>query len=140
MCSEVVDTAPTNGYKSGNRSKYGRVTDVQIVNRSHINSGTGAQLGALVGQARYLDNTSWANYSTTAQIGAGALGALVGSTMDKPTSSRFEVTYWVKFNNGETQTVRQFRAEPSHIPKNVCVVLDAGILTPVNEAKCVSTP
>jgi hypothetical protein len=58
-------------------AQYGRVIDVQVVNRSHINTGASANLGAVAGQALYLDNTTWNGYSATAQLGSALLGAVI---------------------------------------------------------------
>ncbi len=124
---------------SGNfsNSRFGRVVGVQVVNRSHINTGAGAGLGSLTGQAMYLDNTSWRNYSAMNQIGAGLLGAMVGSALDTPTSIAYERKYWVTLNDGNTVSVSTTGSDNTHIPQGVCVaVTGSSSISPTNESNC----
>ncbi len=117
--------------------RYGRIAGVQVVNRSHINTGAGANMGALAGQAMYLDNTSWRNYSAMNQIGAGLLGAMVGSALDTPTSIAYERRYWVTLNDGNTISLSTTGSYNTHIPQGVCVaVYSSSSLEPTNEIKC----
>ena len=115
---------------------YGRISDIQFENKSHINPGTSANLGALAGQAIYIDNTSWRNYSGLNQIGAGLLGAMIGSSLDQPTSIQYQRTYWVTLNSGETIPVSSLVPDQTHIPRGVCVEVKGTILVATNESKC----
>lgn len=129
--------ANTLGKKSDSSSvRYGRVTGVQIVNRSHVNTGSGAQLGALGGQALYIDNTSWQGYSAVNQLGAGILGAIVGSALDEPTRIRYERKYWVTLNDGDTVSVSVMGNDNTHIPEGVCVSVTSGSINTTNESNC----
>ncbi len=129
--------ANTLGKKSDLSSvRYGRVAGVQVVNRSHANTGSGAQLGALGGQALYIDNTSWQGYSAVNQLGAGILGAIVGSALDEPTRIRFERKYWVTLNNGDTVSVSVMGSDNTHIPEGVCVLVSGGSINTTNESNC----
>ena len=115
---------------------YGRVAGVQVVNRSHINTGAGSNMGALAGQAMYLDNISWRNYSAMNQLGAGLLGAMVGSALDTPTSIAFERKYWVTLNDGNTVAISTTGSDNTHIPQGVCVAVYGSSLEPTNEINC----
>ena len=118
-------------------SKFGRVAGVQVVNRSHINTGTGAGLGAVAGQAMYLDRTSWGNYSAMNQLGAGLLGAMVGSALDQPTSIAYERRYWITLNDGNTISISTTGSDNTHIPQGVCVsVYGSNSIEPTNESNC----
>ena len=131
-----ANTATSGAELASPKPQYGRVAGVQIVNHSQINTGGGAQLGALAGQALYIDNTSWGGYSATSQIGAGLLGAMVGSAMDRPTSVQFERKYWVTLNDGETVSVSMMGADNTHIPQGVCVEVSSVSISTANEANC----
>ena len=127
-------TKGVSGIQSSTR--YGRVAGAQVVNRSHINSGAGSNMGALAGQAMYLDNTSWRNYSAMNQLGAGLLGAMVGSALDTPTSIAFERKYWVTLNDGNTISISTTGSDNTHIPQGVCVAVYGSSLEPTNEINC----
>lgn len=119
------------------KSNYGRVAGVQVVDRTHINTGAGAGLGALAGQAMYLDNTTWRNYSAMSQLGAGLLGAMVGSAMDQPTSIAYERRYWITLNDGNTISISTTGSDNTHIPQGVCVSVNgSNSIEPTNESNC----
>ncbi len=115
---------------------YGRISGTQIEDRSHINSGNGANLGAITGQAIYIDNTNWKNYSALNQLGAGLLGAMVGSTLDQPTSIQYQRTYWITLTNGETISMSSIVSDQTHVPNGVCVEVSGSSLAPTNDSKC----
>lgn len=115
---------------------YGRISGVQIEDRSHINSGNGANLGAITGQAIYLDNTNWKNYSALNQLGVGLLGAMVGSSLDQPTRIQYQRTYWISLTNGETISLSSIVSDQSHIPNGVCVEASGSSVIPTNDSKC----
>jgi hypothetical protein len=129
----VVASAATRDQSA----QYGRVIDVQVVNRSHINTGASANLGAVAGQALYLDNTTWNRYSATAQLGSGLLGAVIGSSLDRPTSINYEIKYWVKLKNGHTISTTNSGNDVIHIPVGVCVIIEGtSSINVANESNC----
>ena len=137
--SYVGTSGATNSGIIRNESsiRYGRIAGVQVVNRSHINTDAGANMEGIAGQAMYLDNTSWRNYSAMNQIGAGLLGAMVGSALDTPTSIAYERRYWVTLNDGNTISLSTTGSDNTHIPQGVCVaVYSSSSLEPTNEIKC----
>lgn len=70
------------------------------------------------------------------QIGAGLLGAMIGSSLDQPTSIQYQRTYWVTLNSGETIPVSSLVPDQTHIPRGVCVEVKGTILVATNESKC----
>lgn len=119
-------------------TRYGRISSVQFVNRSSVNTNAGANFGAVAGQAMYLDNTSFKNYSAVNQIGAGLLGALVGSSIDNQTKTQYQRTYWVILNDGETISVVDYVSDQTHIPQGICVEVKGSSILATNELNCKS--
>ncbi len=116
--------------------RFGRISGVQFVNRSTINTNAGANFGAIAGQAMYLDNTSFKNYSAMNQLGAGLVGAIVGSGLDNPSITQYQRTYWITLNNGETISIVNFVSDQTHIPQGICVEVKGSSLLATNESNC----
>ncbi len=133
---ELVFQKEIIGGKVLDKVLYGRISGIQFEDNSHINLGTGANLGALAGQAIYIDNTTWRNYSGINQLGAGLLGAMVGSSLDQPTSIQYKRTYWITLNTGETISITSNVLEKTHIPHGICVEVKGTTLMATNELKC----
>ena len=119
-------------------ARYGRISGVQFLDRSSVNTNAGANFGAVVGQAMYLDNTSFKNYSAVNQVGAGLLGALVGSGLDNQTKIQYQRTYWVTLNDGDTISVVNFVSDQTHIPQGICVEVKGSSILATNESNCKS--
>jgi hypothetical protein len=122
--------------KLSDKIVYGKIVGVTFENKSHINPGAGANLGAIAGQATYIDNTTWRNYSGLNQIGAGLLGAIVGSSLDQPTRIQYQRTYWITLITGETISVGSIVPDQTHIPQGICVEVKGSSLVATNESKC----
>jgi hypothetical protein len=117
---------------------YGVIVDAQTVNKSTKNTGAGAQLGSVYGQAAYIDNTSVYDYSATSQVNSAIVGALVGSLLlDKPSQQRFDTTYYVRTNAGDMIEFKRIAKEPLHIPVGTCVEFkEPHYLEPTNQKRC----
>lgn len=99
----------------------GIVLNVQVTNESRLGNAAGANLGAALGQASYLDSTSWRGYSATSQLGAGLAGALLGSMLDQPTRIQYRLSYFIKLANGDVRQVDILSTSQTHIPPGICV-------------------
>jgi len=117
-------------------ASYGRVTDVQIENRSTAGSSAGTSLGSLVGQTSYIDRTSYQGYSATGQVVAGLIGGLIGSSLDSAPQVDYQLKYWIKTNSGETISVDRTGATQTHIPIGTCVEVKSFTVSVANERMC----
>lgn len=106
----------------GRELNYGTIVDAQTVDKSYKNTGAGAQLGSVYGQAGYIDSTSIYDYSATGQVNSAIVGGLVGALLlDRPSEQRFDTTYFVLTNSGETITFKRVSKEPLRLPAGSCV-------------------
>jgi hypothetical protein len=79
-------------------------------------------LGSVYGQAGYIDSTSIYDYSATGQVNSAIVGGLVGALLlDRPSEQRFDTTYFVLTNSGETITFKRVSKEPLRLPAGSCV-------------------
>lgn len=119
------------------KDRTGIIVSAQVANESHVNTGTGASLGAAYGQAQYIDNANWRNYSATKQLGAGLAGAVIGGIlMDKPSKPSYRSTYFVKLHSGDIKQVEVVSDKATHYPEGVCVEALEHDLTLVNQNNC----
>jgi hypothetical protein len=120
------------------KRRTGIVLSAQVSDESHINSGAGAQVGALYGQAGYIDSASWQNYSATSQITYGLAGAIIGGLLlDAPTQSAFRLTYFVKMSDGNIKKIETTSDSATRIPEGVCVeIYEPSYLAVVNQNNC----
>jgi outer membrane lipoprotein SlyB len=112
----------------------GFIQSAQIANRSTAGTNSGAAIGGALGQAVYIDNAfkgSGQNYSATAQLGAGLLGALLGSATDTATQQRFVFNYGVKTLDGQIREIRVESSEEFTRPIGQCVFVPAVMPAPV---------
>lgn len=117
--------------------RVGRIVDVQIVPHGTPGSNVGSALGSATAQAGYIDNTilGSGNYSATGQLGAGILGAIIGSAFDQPAESWYAVHYWINFGNGPRE-VPVSSYSPTYAPKGTCVVAYHGKVAVTDPSEC----
>lgn len=115
-------------------SQYGKIIDAQWVNESYYNTGAGSRLGSTLGQATYLDDTNWHDYSAKNQVGAAILGSLVGSMLDKPTEIKYHFRYTMKTSSGDIITQDKYSSSKFHTPVGVCV--NVNTVEIVNDKSC----
>jgi hypothetical protein len=102
---------------------FGLVTDNQGVNESTPGTTAGAAVGGSLAEAAYIDHAfkPGNNYSAKNQLAVGILGAIVGSTLDKPAVQQFHFRYAVKLENGELKTLDSVQPSPFRHPVGLCV-------------------
>jgi len=115
----------------------GRIVDVQVVPHGIPRSNVGSALGSATAQAGYIDNTILGsnNYSAMGQVGAGVLGAIIGSAFDQSAQSWYAVHYWIDFGNGPRE-VPVSSYSPIYAPKGTCVVAHRGKVAVTDSSEC----
>jgi hypothetical protein len=131
---QLSDNYDVETYEDG---KYATILDVQAINKSHINNGAMAELGSLIGQANYIDSSTYSDYSVQKQLGTAILGGMIGSLADKPTVIKFHFRYTMKTPNGEVINKDVFQSSHFHQAKGLCV--DSFSLEPINDEFCQKT-
>lgn len=122
---------------SESEASYGKVHSVQVENLSRLGNNAGSAAGAAAGQIAYLEHNQLNNYNPWAQIGAGVLGAAIGSALDESPKVLYKITYWIKRNNGEFFSVEVFNRSPTHLPEGICVTLtENNSLSQAPQKKC----
>ena len=112
----------------------GIIQSVQVVNRSTAGTNSGAALGGALAQTMYIDKAfsgSGKNYSATTQLGAGLLGALLGSSLDSGPTSRFLFNYGIRTLDGQIKEVRVESGDEFSRPVGQCVTLPRIVPAPV---------
>lgn len=113
----------------------GVIQSVQAVNRSTPGSNVGAAIGGALGQTMYIDRAfSGNNYSATKQLGAGLLGAAIGSTLDARPTILFVFNYAIRTSDGVLREFRVSSPDEFTRPVGQCVFV-AGI-RPAPESNC----
>jgi outer membrane lipoprotein SlyB len=102
---------------------YGTIVDNQGVDESTPGTNAGANIGAAMGQAAYIDRAfkPGNNYSAKNQVGAAILGAMVGAALDKPAIQQFHFRYAVKLADGEIRFVDSVQSNAFRHPGGLCV-------------------
>jgi hypothetical protein len=114
-----------------------KVLSVQIRNESTGATTGGAQLGSTLGQTNYIDSSNFKGYSASSQVGAGLLGAIVGSMLDAPSVTKYTLTYLLQMANGDVKRIEKIQSTETHIPAGVCVeLIDSLYLDVANQNKC----
>ena len=105
----------------------GKISSVQIIDKSRPGSTSGSQLGSALGQAAYIDRAlSGRSYSAVGQIGAGIVGAALGSSLNKSPSQHFIFNYGVQLADGSVTGVVIDSSDSISAPVGQCVfVADA---------------
>jgi len=102
----------------------GIIQSAQLVDRSTAATSTGSIVGSAVGQVVYLDRAfsgTRSSYSAGSHVGAGLLGALVGSVFDNPGSRAFIINYGVKTMDGQVREQRVLSPDEFAKPLGQCV-------------------
>lgn len=102
---------------------YGVIVDGQTVDDSVDGNTSGSQIGSLIGQSSYIDNafSKGGHYSATGQIGAGILGAVIGSSLNREARPIFLSRYWVKLGDGSIQMTDTVAGNALRLPLTACV-------------------
>lgn len=100
----------------------GKIVSFQVINRSTAGSSSGSQLGSALGQAAYIDRSIPSrNYSAVSQIGAGLVGAIIGSSLNKSPEQRFLINYGVELMDGAVKGVTSASPDGIAAPVGQCV-------------------
>lgn len=120
-------------------SAYAMVIDNQGVDTSTPGTSGGAVLGSAVANAAYIDRafSGSNNYSAKTQLAMGLLGAVVGSTLDKPAVQQYHFRYALKQHDGEILYRDSVQGDPFRHPAGMC--LELSTLTPASQALCNQT-
>lgn len=111
----------------------GIIQSIQAVNRSTTGTNSGAVLGGTLAQTMYIDrafSNSGRNYSATAQLGMGLLGALIGSSLDSSPQSKFIFNYGIRTLDGQIREVRVESGDEFTKPVGQCVTVPAVVPAP----------
>jgi len=116
------------------KGRFAKIINVQGVNESTPGTTGGAQLGGAFGQAQYIDNANWSNYSARNQLGAGIVGALLGSTLDAPARTMHRIVYTLKSSDGSVSVIEKVSQSPIYVAPGLCV--DTASFKPVSDGLC----
>jgi hypothetical protein len=118
------------------RNQYGLIVDVQGSNESTAGTNTGAALGQAYGSAMYIDRAfqGTPTYSATNHVSAALVGAIIGSSLDKPPEAKFHFMYTFKDMAGNIIQREQLTDQPFHQPIGMCVSLPT--ISPVSVNLC----
>lgn len=117
--------------------RFAKIINVQGINESTQGTAGGAQLGAAFGQAQYIDKANWNNYSARSQLGAGLVGALLGSALDAPARTMYRIVYTLKRSDGSVNVIEKVSPSPIYIASGLCI--DTVSFKPVNDSLCEDT-
>lgn len=102
----------------------GKIVSFQVINRSNAGSSAGSQLGAALGQAAYIDRSIPSrNYSAVGQIGAGLVGAIIGSSLNKNPEQRYLINYGIELKDGAVKGVTSGSPDGIASPVGQCVFI-----------------
>lgn len=134
QAQDKVSMAENDAYST---RRVGRVVDVQVVSHGTPGSNAGAALGSATAQAGYIDNTilGSGNYSAMGQVGAGVIGAVIGSALDQPARAWYAIHYWIDFGGGPRK-IAVSSYSPTHAPRGACVAAHQGQVTVTSTAEC----
>jgi len=118
---------------------YGLVMDNQGVDISTAGTTGGAALGGALANAAYIDRAlSPSNiYSAKTQLAAGILGAIIGSSLDKPAIQQYHFRYALKLQGGEITYRESVQGDPFRHPMGMC--LELATLSPAPQTLCTQT-
>jgi hypothetical protein len=117
---------------------YGVIVDNQGVNESTPGTSGGAALGGSFAEAAYIDRAIRnGNYSAKNQLAVGILGAVLGSSLDRPAIQQFHFRYAIKLASGEIIFRDSVQSEPFRIPAGLCV--DVAAIAPLSQELCSQT-
>jgi hypothetical protein len=118
---------------------FGLVIDNQGVNESTPGTNAGAAIGGAFAEAAYIDRAfkPGNNYSAKNQLAVGILGAIIGSSLDKPAVAQYHFRYALKLSDGEIVYRDSVESQPFRHPAGMC--LDTTSLTPLPQTLCTHT-
>ena len=118
---------------------YGLVIDAQGQDQSSAGTHGGAALGGAVASAAYLDHAfrGGNNYSAGAGLAIGLLGAVIGSTMDRPATAQYQFRYTVQHGDGEIAYFDEVKSSAFRHSVGVCILTPS--LTLVSQQICKQT-
>lgn len=102
----------------------GTLVSHQVVDTSKPGTTVGSQLGSSIAQAAYIDQARLGNYSAVTQIGAGLVGALVGSSLDQSAQKGYLINYGIKFIDGSVKAILTRSMDGIAAPVGQCVFVD----------------
>jgi outer membrane lipoprotein SlyB len=114
--------------------RFAKIVNVQGVNESTPGTTGGANLGSALGQAQYIDKANWSNYSARSQIGAGLVGAIIGSALDAPARAMHRIVYTLRSPDGTVSIVEKVSQSPIYVAPGLCV--DTLSFSPVRDSMC----
>jgi len=103
-----------------NLKEYGKVLDVQILNKSYYNNGSMQKLGSSFAQLKYLENNFF-NYSAEKHLDIALLGGIVGGLLDKPTEHSYHFRYTIELLDKSIIIKNVYLKEPFYISKGLCI-------------------
>lgn len=118
---------------------YGLIIDAQGQDQSSAGTNTGAALGGAVASAAYLDHAfrGGNSYSAGAGLAIGLLGAVIGSTMDRPATAQYQFRYTVQHGDGEIAYFDELKSSAFRHSVGVCILTPS--LTLVSQQVCKQT-
>jgi hypothetical protein len=124
----IVDLLPSDSV--------GVIIDVQGLDRSDPGTTGGKQLGAALGSAAYIDKafSGKSDYSAMNHLGVSILGAIIGSTLDRAPSAKYQYRYSVKTLNNNIEYIDEYTKEPFCKSLGACVLIPS--LTSVSQDLC----
>ena len=114
--------------------RYAKIVHVQSINESTSGSVAGTQLGNAVGQAQYIDKSNWSNYSAKRQIGAGILGAVIGSMLDAPPQIAHRLVYTLRSSDGSVRVLEKVSQSQIYNAPGLCI--DTVLFVPASDDHC----
>jgi hypothetical protein len=99
----------------------GVILSAQHIDESRPGTRTGAALGAAIGQAAYIDSSSWRTYRASSQLAAGLLGALLGSALDQKPTKQYLKVYYAKTTAGEIKRIDERAKDAILMPVGACL-------------------
>lgn len=104
--------------------RYGLVMDVQGADNSTPGTTGGAALGGAAASAMYLDRgIRNNNYSATAGLAIGLLGAALGSSMDSGPTKSFQFRYTVQLGDAEIRYFDESKSTSFRHSVGVCLTV-----------------
>lgn len=110
----------------------GTLVSHQIVDMSKPGTTIGTQLGSAIAQAAYIDQARFGNYSAVTQIGAGLVGAVIGSSLDKSAQKGFLINYGIKLMDGSVKAILNRSVDGIAAPIGQCVFVSDATEAPPN--------
>lgn len=113
----IIDLLPSDSI--------GVIIDVQGIDRSDPGTTGGQQLGAALGSAAYIDKafSGKSDYSAMTHLGASFLGAIIGSSLDRAPSAKYQYRYSIKTLNNKIEYLDEHTTDPFRKSLGACVLV-----------------